>query len=143
MTRPVSFDPAARLEVIEAAVWYDQQRRALGQEFPDAIERAVEHASRGRTPGVAITGVDEVLAVPVTRFPYAIVVLPTPTEIIVVAVMHERRRPAAAVVSTRPRARRQAPQRRAISRSRWAGSFTASVETGVRHQKSWSPPLVS
>ena len=41
MNRSIQFDPAARLEAIEAAVWYDDQRIGLGEEFLDAIELTV------------------------------------------------------------------------------------------------------
>lgn len=94
MTRLVRFEPAARLELAEAADWYDEQRRGLGSEFLDTIDRAVEDARRRCQPGAAIAGVDEVRAVRVARFPYLLVVASTTTEIIILAVIHERRRPA-------------------------------------------------
>jgi hypothetical protein len=36
VSRSIRFDPAARLETIEAAVWYDDHRIGLGEEFLDA-----------------------------------------------------------------------------------------------------------
>lgn len=50
MTRSIRFDPAARLEVIEAVVWYDDQRIGLGDEFLDTIELSLDLAVRRRVP---------------------------------------------------------------------------------------------
>jgi len=49
VSRSIQFDPAARLEAIEAAVWYDGQRIGLGEEFLDAIEIALHLALRRRS----------------------------------------------------------------------------------------------
>ena len=93
MTRSIRFDPAARLEAIEAAVWYDDQRLGLGEEFLDAIELSLDLSLRRRVPGSPVADLDDVRRVPVSRFPYHLIFLTSPEEIVVVAVMHERRRP--------------------------------------------------
>lgn len=97
MSRPVRFDPAARLETFEAAEWYNEQRAGLGDEFIDAIDRTVDLSRRRRVPGAPVAGLEdleEVRRVPVPRFPYQLVMIVSTDELIVVAVMHERRRPA-------------------------------------------------
>ena len=93
MTRAIRFDPAARLEAIEAAVWYDGQRIGLGEEFLDAIELTLDLALRRRVPGSPVADLDDVRRVPVRRFPYHLIFVTSSDEIVVVAVMHERRRP--------------------------------------------------
>ena len=97
MSRPVRVDPAARLETVEAAVWYDEQRAGLGDEFLDGLEHTVDLARRRRVPGAPVAGLEEiedVRRVPVLRFPYQLVLIAAPDELVIVAVMHERRRPA-------------------------------------------------
>jgi hypothetical protein len=89
VSRSIQFDPAARLEAIEAAVWYDDQRIGLGEEFLDAIELTL----RRRVPGSPVIDLDDVRRVPVRRFPYQLIFLTSADEIVVVAVMHERWRP--------------------------------------------------
>jgi hypothetical protein len=69
VSRSIQFDPAARLEAIEAAVWYDDQRIGLGEEFLDAIELTLDLALRRRVPGSPVTDLDDVRRVPVRRFP--------------------------------------------------------------------------
>jgi len=93
VSRSIQFDPAARLEAIEAAVWYDDHRIGLGEEFLDAIELTLDLALRRRVPGSPVSDPDDVRRVPVRRFPYHLIFLASSDEIVVVAVMHERRRP--------------------------------------------------
>ncbi|MBV1893239.1 MAG: type II toxin-antitoxin system RelE/ParE family toxin [Ilumatobacteraceae bacterium] len=93
MNRSIQFDPAARLEAIEAAVWYDDQRIGLGEEFLDAIELTLDLALRRRVPDSTVTDLDDVRRVRVRRFPYHLIFLISSVVIVVVAVMHERRRP--------------------------------------------------
>ncbi|MFT6292195.1 MAG: hypothetical protein ACJAR2_002810 [Ilumatobacter sp.] len=49
MSRSIQLDPAARLEEIETAVGYDDQRIGLGEEFLDAIELTLHLALRRRS----------------------------------------------------------------------------------------------
>lgn len=96
MTRRVRFESAADLETTEAAAWYEQRRTGLGDQFLESIERALDLAMRQRVPGSLVAGVEDlkdVRSVPVTRFPYQLVLIASPDELLVIAVMHERRLP--------------------------------------------------
>jgi hypothetical protein len=97
VSRPVRFDPAARLETFEAAEWYDAQRTGLGAEFLGALARTIDLARRRSVPGAPVAGLGDlegVRRVPVPRFPYQLVMIVSADELVIVAVMHERRRPA-------------------------------------------------
>ena len=59
----------------------------------DEIERTLDLALRRRVPGSPLTDLDDVRRVPVRRFPCQLVFLTSSDEIVVVAMMHERRRP--------------------------------------------------
>ncbi|WP_083913987.1 type II toxin-antitoxin system RelE/ParE family toxin [Ilumatobacter nonamiensis] len=97
MSRAVRFDPAARLETLEAAEWYDEQRAGLGEEFLHAIDRTIDLARRRRVPGAPVArleDLEDVRRLPILRFPYQLVITVSADELVIVAVMHERRRPA-------------------------------------------------
>lgn len=88
--------PAARKEMIEAALFYDERRAGLGYDFLTLIdERIVEiEADPLRFPVV------ETLEIPpdyrrvlLSKFPYIIVYRITDTEIIGVAVAHTSQAP--------------------------------------------------
>ena len=87
---------AAELEVIEAAVWYDEQRPNLGDEFLQELAGAFERIRTdpllfGRLEQFA--GRDEVRRCLVSRFPYVVIYRYQPEETLVIAVSHVRRKP--------------------------------------------------
>lgn len=96
MKKPVRFAHAARTEVLEAARWYEQQRRGLRAEFLVSLDEAV-----GRM--VAVGGSLEriplgdpafpIRRIHLRRFPYSLVYIELPTRLRVLAVAHARRRP--------------------------------------------------
>lgn len=89
--------PAAQLELIEAAVWYDDIRLGLGTDFLDAIQQAFLHIASGPRLHAALeywTGqYHEVRRYCLRRFPYVIVYWLEGDVVTVVAVSHARRRP--------------------------------------------------
>ena len=97
MTKPIRTEPEAEEELLEAAHWYERQRRGLGLDFLDAIGAAVELIRRQPTGGTRVPGVrDDVPArrMVLRRFPYSVVFLELETEIRILAFAHNRRRPA-------------------------------------------------
>jgi hypothetical protein len=44
--RRISIRPQARIELIEAAEWYEAQSEALGAAFLEAFDTALEHIAR-------------------------------------------------------------------------------------------------
>lgn len=89
--------PAAQLELIEAAVRYDDIRLGLGTEFLDAIQQVF--APVATEPRLYATlecwtaSQREVRRYCLQRFPYVIVYLIEGDSVTVVAVSHARRRP--------------------------------------------------
>ena len=89
--------PAAQLELIEAAVLYDDIRLGLGTEFLDAIQQVF--AQVATEPRLYATleywtaSHREVRRYCLRRFPYVIVYWIEGDSVTVVAVSHARRRP--------------------------------------------------
>ena len=91
MTAQLVWHPAAADEFVSAVAWYEQQRPGLGSEFAAscrsalAVIRDQPHAFR-RVHG-------DIRRVILRRFPYAIFYRSREAELLVIAVMHERRDP--------------------------------------------------
>jgi plasmid stabilization system protein ParE len=84
----------AASEEVEAAVrWYEERRRGLGAEFFEAVSNTIAFVEDQPEIG-AVTGVTgKARRVLVNRFPYQVVYHLTPTDVIIVAVAHLKRRP--------------------------------------------------
>ena len=87
----VRLDPAAKLEIRQAALFYEDCRDGLGQEFLDAVESAFEQIQRhpqvwrvlkGRFPRDLLQ-----------QFPYGLIYAVEEETIFVAAVMHLKRKP--------------------------------------------------
>ena len=83
--------PPAEEEMTEAARFYEAAKTGLGDAFLDDIQRAIETVRERPLLGVAVVyGFRRAL---LRRFPFSIVYAIDESEIIVVAVAHQRRRP--------------------------------------------------
>ena len=80
----------------DAARWYEQLRAGLGSEFLAAVDVAVARIEENPRIGSQPPGVDDedVRRVFVQRFPYHVVYIELPDRLQVLAVAHDRRRPA-------------------------------------------------
>jgi len=88
--------PEAQGESIEAAIWYDDRQPSLGTEFLAEIRRAFDAIRTGASflPRLeTYSGPHDIRRTQLKRFPYAVIVLSRPEEVVVVAVAHTRRRP--------------------------------------------------
>lgn len=97
MTQPARFTSEAAAELEEAAHWYEQRHTGFGLAFIDAVDRAVETLARWPDTGTPISGLPAELParrVPVARFPFYVVYLASADGLHVLAIAHERRRPA-------------------------------------------------
>lgn len=97
MTRPVHFEPEAVLELVGAGRWYEEQADGLGAEFVAAVDATIETISNWPNTGAlveGITGEHQVRRAPVDGFPYSMAYAVTEESIQVLAVAHDRRRPA-------------------------------------------------
>lgn len=87
----VLFRPEARAEVLEAFHWYEEQRPGLGGVFRTCLDLAIERIQKAPL-AYAVQHRDLRRAL-VDRFPYSIFYRVTPSVIVVVGVIHDRRHP--------------------------------------------------
>lgn len=85
------FLPAAEAEMLEAARFYDDRSRGLGHDFLDEVERTTESIVEQPYSGAKISG--NIRRRILRRFPFGVLYTVEPDRILVVAVMHLRRRP--------------------------------------------------
>ena len=90
MTRVIFLDPAEE-EMIEAASYYQDQAVGLGEHFVAEVQHAVERIAENPMSGRIIKG--ETRRRLLRRFPFGILYRIEAEEIVIVAVMHLRRRP--------------------------------------------------
>ena len=92
MAARIRFHPDAEDEYVAAVQWYEERVRGLGRRFEDEVDKALSTAAEapGRWP-VEGQGCRRVL---LRRFPYRLVYLLEDEDLWVVALAHQRRRPA-------------------------------------------------
>jgi plasmid stabilization system protein ParE len=91
MSARLRFTPEAAAELREASAWHEAQREGLGEAFVDALFSTLRRvrATRDAFPlYAAVPGVRRAL---VQRFHFAIYYRPAPGEVLVAAVVHQRR----------------------------------------------------
>lgn len=91
MNRRVRLTEEADRHLTEAASWYERQRAGLGREFLEealsAFPLLAEHPSK--YPVVH----SDIRRAPMRRFPYGLYFRAEESQLVVVAVIHARRRP--------------------------------------------------
>ena len=92
MSYRVAFRRAAIREFEEAALWYDAQRRGLGEEFIYEIEQSLSSAASAPLRYPLVFG--DVRRTVARRFPYSIYFRIRSDSMVVLAVFHGRRNPA-------------------------------------------------
>ena len=92
MTLRIVFRHAAKNELEDAAVWYDEQRGGLGEEFVIEIGQATAKAAAApeRYP-IVFSDIRRAVA---RRFPFSVYFRVRSTSLVVLAVFHGRRNPA-------------------------------------------------
>ena len=88
----VSFHDLAKLELNEAAQYYEGESPGLGQAFITAVERCAEEIVQYPEAGLMVRG--SIRRRLIRRFPYALLYRVKPTEVRILAVMNMKRRPA-------------------------------------------------
>lgn len=91
MTRSISFDASAQLELDEAADFYDLESLGLGAEFVDSVEAALHSLLEFPESCPVLLG--ETRKLVIERFPYSVMYWIDGDVIVVSAVAHQRRRP--------------------------------------------------
>jgi plasmid stabilization system protein ParE len=87
----VRLDPAAKLEIRQAALCYEDCRDGLGLEFLDAVESAFEQIQRHPRVWRILKG--RFRRYLLQRFPYGLIYAVEGETIFVAAVMHLKRKP--------------------------------------------------
>lgn len=90
--KPVEFHPEAEADFASAAAFYARKRRGLAEEFASQIETAVRISREHPDAGALIR--PDVRRWLVRRFPYSLIYRDEPTRVYVLAIAHQRRRPA-------------------------------------------------
>ena len=93
MNRPVRSSQPASDELAEAVRWYETRRTGLGGEFFDAVVATLTLIETRPEIGTTISTDGQTRRALVARFPYQVVYRLRPTEIVIVAVAHVKRRP--------------------------------------------------
>jgi toxin ParE1/3/4 len=89
--------PEARAELRRAALWYDERRSGLGDEFVAEVSAALDRIadvpeSYPPWPGTRAAG-PVIRKAPIHRFPYVIAFDEHEQHVLVLAVAHAKRRP--------------------------------------------------
>jgi plasmid stabilization system protein ParE len=84
---------AAGAELGAAVQWFEEQRPGLGAEFYDEVIATTARIQAFPEGGALISPNQLTRRMIVSRFPYQVVYRLTPTEIVVLAVAHLKRRP--------------------------------------------------
>ncbi len=92
MTLPVVIQPAAEVDILEAALWYGSRAPGLGSEFLRSVEASIAAIRRAPETFPKVRG--DVRRALLRRFPYAVYFLPSASAIQVIACFHVRRDPA-------------------------------------------------
>jgi len=93
VTRFVRFSEPASQELAEAVHWYETRRAGLGGELFDAVVATVTLIETSPEIGQTISTDGHTRRTLVARFPYHVVYRLRPTEIVIVAIAHLKRRP--------------------------------------------------
>ena len=89
--QPIEFHPEALAELEHAKGWYEEQKPGLGESFFQEISNAISHICESPTTWPEYSGGTRRFLV--HRFPYAVIYHQRLTLILVVAVMHLKRKP--------------------------------------------------
>ena len=93
MTSRVVFHPQARSELLEARDWYERRVPGLGAEFTRTVDGAVAAIAKYSDGFAKVYG--DFRQCTLRRFPYSIIYRQRAADIVVIAVFHQRRDPAA------------------------------------------------
>lgn len=97
MNPRVRFEDEADAEYRLAGRWYEERREHLGIEFFDAVDEAIDRVIATPHAGAPVPRMpsdSRVRRRAVPRFPYHVVYLETSGEIRILAIAHDRRKPA-------------------------------------------------
>ena len=85
------FLPPAEEEMIEASEFYEARSEGLGFEFLDDVQRIINLVCEYPKIGQSVAG--GFRRALLRRFPFSLIYSEEPTEIVIIAVAHQKRRP--------------------------------------------------
>lgn len=91
MKYTVHIRPDAEMDIEEAAIWYEKQRKGLGDEFLDEVLNAVKVISEN--PYIYAVVLRQTRRALIHRFPFALYYRIEEDSLVVVAVIHGSRHP--------------------------------------------------
>ena len=93
MTPSLRIHSLASRELAEVVRWYESKRAGLGGELVDEFSESIARLTRNPEPGNPMSADQQTRRLLMTRFPYQVVYRVRPSEIVVVALAHLKRRP--------------------------------------------------
>lgn len=93
MTRAIRVSEPASGELTEAVRWYEARRPGLGGDFLDSVAETFTRIEAHPEIGALSRHARRTRRLLVPRFPFQVVYHLRPTEIVIVAVAHQKRRP--------------------------------------------------
>jgi plasmid stabilization system protein ParE len=97
VTRAVTFGAEASAELSDASRWYEERAAGLGLAFVSAVDATLRSIAAWPQAGAIVDGIPagrDIRRAPIDRFPYHLAYLVTDDVLVVLAVAHDRRRPA-------------------------------------------------
>jgi toxin ParE1/3/4 len=91
MSAPVSFNPLAQAELLETSAYYEARARGLGGRFLDSVERELRLLENHPEAGPRLHG--ETRRLVLRGFPYSLLYEVRESEVRILAVSHQKRRP--------------------------------------------------
>jgi plasmid stabilization system protein ParE len=85
------FHPEAEIELLDGSRFYERQRKGLGRSFLEEVRRSIKRILANPGIGQLLDG--HVRRRNLHRFPYSLLYTQEGSEITVLAVMHQKRRP--------------------------------------------------
>ena len=94
--KPVRLRKFAKRDLRDATAWYAERNADVAQRFADEVARTLELIERFPSTGAPVPGVADrdVRRLPVHNFPYYVVFTELSDRIAVLAIAHDRRKPA-------------------------------------------------
>jgi toxin ParE1/3/4 len=89
----IDFHPQASAEVASQAVWYDDRREGLGDEFLTAVDDAISLVVDGPERWPLWPNFAPARRCLLSRFPFALAYVLRPDRIVILAVTHTHREP--------------------------------------------------
>lgn len=96
MTPNVRYHPEALAELRADVAWYEERGAGLGDRFEDAVDEVLDTVRDWPESGAMWPGWDSIPVVRSRRvagFPYRLVYLAQPSELVVLALAHDKRLP--------------------------------------------------